>query len=292
MCVELTTFFGCDHREKHLVTCAMHHRRQKSLAHRLSGKYKGQRNCGSVRRQSELCANWCDHCAIRYEGLSTERVGHGASIFYQRFADKSFSEKQWPKEAARNALRKSELPSRSMSHNHKVVSSKSLFWIPGQYGEAKMAKKKRSERSLKSAAVNSRKSEKPADGKSKGSSSRSKNYPPSAPRDSSPFRERAAEKKTSSSHASPSVVIKTTPSLPLRKPTSPATVTTTRTGSHVAPLAPVFVGDPTPANPLPRNVSAAKQGASVVALRQSASQPTRNRPCTRYTSTCTTRTCL
>ncbi|KAI0124658.1 hypothetical protein BJ170DRAFT_685536 [Xylariales sp. AK1849] len=118
--------------ERQLNSCPTYHKQQSSLRNRIFGTYRGDKSCGKVRRLVHTSINNCDHCAIKFDGLTTRRVGNGATIVQRQFVDESFRKERH--NDARYALKKSEKMSRSKSNKHyEIISCKNSVWCPDYY---------------------------------------------------------------------------------------------------------------------------------------------------------------
>lgn len=103
---------------------------------KLFGIYSGRRDCGRVRRERTASGRSCDQCVVGGRGLTSQRVGNGASIVHRQLVDEDFRRERHV--AARQALKKSEKTLRAKGHNHvEVISSKNSVWCPEYYHHPK-----------------------------------------------------------------------------------------------------------------------------------------------------------
>ncbi|KAI1423043.1 hypothetical protein F5Y12DRAFT_558688 [Xylaria sp. FL1777] len=137
MCVSSYQHFTkCDHVSKTLTPCPTYHKQQESAKGFFGSLFRRslrkKKNCGKVIPHHIQSETYCQACSVKKERFRAQDVGHGALKVRRQGFQEIFQEER--KEAARNALRKSEKRRHgSKQSKHEIIHVESSVWIDDFY---------------------------------------------------------------------------------------------------------------------------------------------------------------
>ncbi|KAI0526123.1 hypothetical protein F5B22DRAFT_269565 [Xylaria bambusicola] len=140
MCVNSYEHYSqCNHINTTVTNCPTHHKQQASARGVFGSIFRRsireRKNCGKVIPHELRIEGYCQHCSIKKQQLRGEVVGRGALKVRKQGFQEIFQEER--KEAARNALAKSERRNHdargNKKSNHDIIHVENSVWLSDLY---------------------------------------------------------------------------------------------------------------------------------------------------------------